>query len=86
MAQICTDCAERCIITPKDKDCAKVGDRVWLHREEVICRSCLNASDSCYHCVREPDKDHIGKFGLDAGKDYEKISEYIYNLFLTTKK
>jgi hypothetical protein len=66
---ICTACPERCILTEKVRDCAQRGDKIWLHRDEVVCRTCPNIEETCYQCTRVGNtemgkavqKDDVGK-------------------------
>lgn len=45
---ICLNCEERCILTPKNKDCLK--DARWFDRSQAWCRQCKN-EESHSHCI-----------------------------------
>lgn len=75
---ICTQCPERCVITTQDPSCSKFRDRLWLHREEILCRFCKDITQ-CAQCARD-----ISRTGYGKQSD-KNISEKMYVEYMKRK-
>ena len=81
---ICTECPERCILTETIRTCAKIGSKIWLDRNAIICRTCPKIEETCTMCTREgntPLGKEVKRDELGKGT-WDEIAGLLWNDYL----